>query len=236
MLDIGGQKVGPADLIIHKPVIPFGEAFRVARNTLRLGGGGRKVLTMVSSLPNEGKTTSVVSMARIMAQAGDRVLLIDGDIRKASLTAMTVGEREKGLIELLHGDATLDEVLVKDSVGGLDIIPLAKPLFTAEDVFGSDAMKALIETNRDRYDQILIDTPPLLGVADARTLASLSDAVVLLIRWGSTPLNSIRSGLTWLEMDRAPVAGAMFTMVDPRSEAIGAMYYSRKYSSYYQSA
>lgn len=231
-----GKHMNPADLLIETPIIPFAESLRAARSVLTLGAKSAKVVALVSALPDEGKTTSVLAMARVMAQSGDRVLLIDCDLRKAGLSQLIEHKPGAGIVEILHGDATFEQVVHQDVVAGLQIVPVAEPIFTAEDLFGSQAMRDLLISIESRYDRILIDTPPLMGVADARTLASLASAVVLLVKWNSTPLSAVKSGLAWLDQDRAPVIGAMLTMVDPRSEAIGALYYSQSYAKYYQTA
>lgn len=231
-----GKNGNPADLLVETPIIPFAESLRAARSVLTLGAKSAKIVALVSALPDEGKTTSVLAMARVMAQSGDRVLLIDCDLRKAGLSRLIERAQGPGIVEILHGTATFEQAVHRDVVPGLHIVPVAEPLFTAEDLFGSQAMRDLLISVESRYDRILIDTPPLLGVADARALASLASAVVLLVKWNSTPLSAVKSGLAWLDQDRAPVVGAMLTMVDPKSEAIGALYYSGKYGEYYQRA
>lgn len=236
-----GSRENPADIIIDTPVSPFAEAFRIARNTLLLAGEGAsspRIISMMSTVPDEGKTTSSLAMARVLATSGERVLLIDCDLRQNGLSRIIGNDGRPGLVELLSGRADLSQVVRKDRAPTLDIIPVPNAVFTAQDIFGTDAMSSLLKRllREEKYDRIVLDTPPLLGVADARVLASLSDAAILLIRWNSTALGAIQSALAWLEADRAPLVGAMFTMVDPKSEAIGAMYYSKKYTKYYQQA
>ncbi|WP_420143836.1 GumC family protein [Sphingobium sp.] len=234
-LELDGQQISPADLLIEKPVTPFGESFRVARNTMKIAARNKKphVIALVSALPNEGKTASVLSMARMMAMSGDHVLLLDCDIRKAGLSQVLKVSTDTGMVELLSGTATFEDVIRADAVPGLDIVPVSQPTFSAEDLIGNNMADLLAQVN-GKYDVVLIDTPPILGVADARLLASLADSVLMLIRWSSTPTASVKAALAALEQDRTPVSGAIFTMVDPKSEAIGAMYYSRAYSKYYQ--
>lgn len=233
-----GEQISPADLLIDQPVIPFSEAFRGLRNTLLQAKKNRPVhiLSFVSALPNEGKTTSVLSMARTMALCGDKVLLIDGDVRKAGLSSLLSIHREKGLIELLQGEAAADDVIFSDIIEGLDILPVTTPSFTGKDLFGSARMQDVIASLKTRYDHIVIDTPPLLGVVDARALAALSDAVVLLVKWNGTPVKATKAALSYLVLDKAPIIGAAFTMVDPRSEALGSGYYGAAYAKYYQTA
>ncbi|SMD04617.1 AAA family ATPase, partial [Novosphingobium sp. B1] len=109
-----------------------------------------------------------------------------------------------------------------------------EPFFSAEDLFGDGKIQALVDKVKDGYDYVIFDTPPILGVADARTIATMSDAVIVLVRWNSTPVKTLKAALSSLVLDNAPVLGAAFTMVDPKSDALGASYYSAYYSKYYE--
>ena len=232
-----GELLNPADLLIEQPVIPFSEAFRGIRNTIIRAKRRRpiQIVGFVSSLPAEGKTTSVLAMARTMALCGDKVLLIDCDVRKASLSEHVGGtDREVGLVEALQGNASPKSLIMKDEIAGLDILPVQAPFFSAEDLFGDSRMENLLNEVKEGYDYVVLDTPPVLGVADARSVAVICDAVIMLIRWNVTPLKTVKAALSSLILDNAPVLGAAFTMVDPRSDALGASYYSAYYSKYYQ--
>jgi succinoglycan biosynthesis transport protein ExoP len=128
---------------------------------------------------------------------------------------------------------TLDAAIVPDDIPGLALLCVRTPTFTPVDLFDTGAMATLLDHARERYDHILLDTPPLLGVADARTLAKLADGVLLLVKWNATPVSAIDSALAGLEQDGAVVLGGVLTMVDPHSEALGGQYYSAQYSRYY---
>ena len=224
----------PANTLLHRPVSAFSESFRAIRATLRGQHDPQGLIVSVSStLPSEGKTTSALALARVMAMCGDRVLLIDGDVRRAGL-ARTLGLTiAQGLVEVLLGEATADAAIMADSVAGLDILPVREPSFTPVDLFNGGAMKAELARLRARYDFIILDTPPLLGVADARSLAKLADGVLVMVRWGSTPIAAVDAALAGLEQDDAAVIGAVLTMVDPAAEAMGGTYYSSRYNAYY---
>lgn len=232
---LGRGHAAPADEVIAKPMSSFAEAYRVTRRSLASASSGRPmVVAITSTLPNEGKTTSALSLARIMAMAGEKTLLIDTDLRRAGLREATGITPERGLVELLHGDVTLAEAVVADQVEGLDLLPVAQANYSPEDLFSGDAMADLLTQVRGAYDRIVLDCAPLLGVADARTVAMLSDAVLMVIKWNATPRNAIATGLNWLARDKAPVTGALLTMVDRSVEAYGALYYSKKYAEYYR--
>jgi succinoglycan biosynthesis transport protein ExoP len=229
--------LSPADMIVLKPGSLYAEAFRNVRTSLITTHQGRDphVLAMVSSVPEEGKTTSALSLARILALNGDKTVLLDCDLRRGALrkAAPPATDGHPGIVEVLNGDATLDDALVEDQVAGLSILSVRESHFAAADPFSGDAMKALLATLRQDFTRIVIDTPPLLGVAEARTLACLADAVILVVKWDDTRADAVSGSVALLRGDRAHVAGTLYSMVDVHSEAIGSIYYSSKYAHYY---
>lgn len=226
----------PATTLVAKPMTVYAEAYRavrsfvVARNQSTL----TQVIALVSTLPGEGKTTSALSLARIMAMSGDRVLLVDCDVRRAGVRRALNRSVDAGLGDVLQGHARMQHVVVPDEVNNLDLLLVQGSLFTPVDLFGGDRMEKMLTDARAEYDYIIIDTPPFLGVADARTLAGLADAVMLVIKWNDTPIAAVDAALAGLEHGRGNVLGAVLTMVDHRSEAMGGLYYSAYYSSYYK--
>ncbi|MDQ0838009.1 GumC family protein [Sphingomonas faeni] len=230
------KAVNPAGTLLSNPMTIYAEAFRTIRGHI-VGNGQRaplRVIALASTLPGEGKTTSSLSLARVMALSGDKVLLVDMDVRRAGLARALQLNTSAGLVEVLAGTATLDDAIVDDQVPGLKLLPVRQPTFSAEDLFGGGAIDELLAKLKGEFDYVLLDTPPMLGIADARTLATKVDGVLLLIKWNSTPIPVIDAALAGLEQDGAAVIGAALTMVDPNSEAMGAHYYSAHYSAYYQ--
>lgn len=229
----------PADLLIDKPTSQFAEALRNARASI-LGVKGEvppKIIAFTSALPGEGKTTTALGMARTMALNGGRTILVDADVRRAQLRQITDVHPGPGIVELLHGEATLDEAIQKSGLENLDQIIVQKPYFSSENLFGNDLMPKILDELSTRYETIILDLPPLVGLADGRFLAALADAVILAIKWDATPTQAVNSAASWLKSDGANLVGAMFTMVDTSSQSIGAYYYySKKYSDYYQNS
>ena len=230
----------PADLLIEKPISQFAEALRNARASI-IGVRGQqrpKIIALTSALPNEGKTTTVLALARTMALNGDRTIIVDADVRRAQLRHLSpISGPQVGLVEVLQGSATIDQAIHPSGVENLDQILSLKPHFTSENLFGNDKMPELLETLSTRYDVIMLDLPPLVGLADGRFLAALADAVCLVVKWDSTPKHAVASAASWLRSDNANLVGAIYTMVDTSSQTVGAYYYySKKYSGYYQDA
>lgn len=235
----GGSALSPADSLIRYPASMFAESLRNLQASVIVAcpsADDCRVVAMTSAVPEEGKTTTALSFARVLAIGGAKTLLIDCDIRRASLRSLVYADRRAGLGDVLTGKATALQAIVPDDVGGLDLILVKTPDFSGSHLFGGDQMADLIDQFRDSYQFIVLDLPPLLGVADARFLSMQADATVLVVRWGSTLAPAVGSALSWLRADGANVIGAVYTMVDPRSEAIGGYYYSKKYSAYYHTA
>ncbi len=234
-----GKDVAPADLVVEKPTSLFSESLRIARASI-LGVRSDKpsqVIAITSALPSEGKTTTALAFARTLAIGNAKTLLLECDVRRAVMRGMTGNDNEgaSGIVEVLHGDATLEQAIrPSSSVANLDQLFVTTPYFSSEDLFGGDKMRELLKRLATRYDKIVLDLPPLIGLADGRFLAVLADATVMVVKWDETPTNAVVSAINWLRSDGANPIGAMFTMADTQAEAIGGLYYSKKYSSYYQ--
>ncbi|MCA1196350.1 polysaccharide biosynthesis tyrosine autokinase [Sphingomonas sp. R647] len=230
----------PADLLIKKPTSQFAEALRNARaSIIGVRNTDRpKIIAVTSALPSEGKTTTALALARTMALNGDRTLIIDADVRRALLGRITDTDgKHPGLVELLQGKAQAKDVIHSSGIDNLDQILVRESYFTSENLFGNDLMPSLLEELSANYDAIILDLPPLVGLADGRFLAALADAVVLIVKWDSTPKHAVSSAAGWLKSDGANLVGTIFTMVDTSSQSVGAYYYySKQYSGYYQQA
>ena len=230
-----GDSKSPPELIIARETSFYAEAIRNIRTALLLSSGTHapKIISVVSTLPGEGKSTTAISLARVMALSGDRVLLIDGDLRRAGLRKYAAAAPTKGLVEVLQEECALSEALVADAVPGLDMLYVCKPTYLSADLLGQPGMRALLDEFAKHYDRIIIDTPPLLGLADSRTLAALSDTVLLVLQWNKTPAHTLEAALSTLQFDGIRPIGVAFSMVDRNSEVAGASYYGRRYAEYY---
>ena len=234
----GAGRVDPARYVADKPLSRFAEAFRNLRAAIlssRVGATVR-VVAITSSLPGEGKTTTAICLARTVALSGSKVVLVDCDLRKRSVNRLLRREPESGLIEVLNGSATLEQALYKDEETGAMILPLSRTAFTPKDVLGSPEMLTLLKRLRDMFDLVLLDTAPVLAVADTRVLAPHADAVVMLTGWRRTSRKAVMSSLQALHAGGAFLAGVALTKVNVREQAKageGSTHYYRAYDSYY---
>jgi polysaccharide biosynthesis transport protein len=236
---IDGELLTPESFVLKRPLSAFGEALRNVRAGVFFSSPDRKVkvLAITSALPDEGKTTTSISLARISALAGSKTVLVDCDLRRRSTTHCIGLEVEKGLTEVLFRTATLNDVIQKDPGSGVDIVPLAQAEFTPRDLFGSDAMRSLIEALKARYDVIILDSAPVMPVSDTRVLASIADAVLMVVRWGKTPTPIVRNAIDQLRTHGANVSGVVLSGVESglasRLMYDKPDYYSELYQTYY---
>lgn len=136
---------------------------------------------------------------------------------------------------MLHGEARVDQAIISGGdVDMLDLVLVRSPYFSSGNLFGDGKMEEMLASLRGRYELIVLDLPPLVGLADGRFIAAMADSVAMVLRWGSTPASAASSALSSLQADGANVVGVIFTMVDTNAEAVGGIYYSKKYAGYYQ--
>jgi capsular exopolysaccharide synthesis family protein len=230
----------PAQYVMEKPLSSFSEAVRSLRTALRTVRDGRpaKVVVFTSSLPSEGKSNSAVCVGRSAAQGGAKVLIIDCDLRRRNVNNLLGINPERGLLEVLTGRATMQDVIVTDTASGMDVLPLASSSFTPEDVFDTAAMNELLREASSKYDLVILDTAPVLAVSDTRILAAKADAVVFLAKWRQTPVNAIEAAIKLLEASGAYVGGVVLSQVDMKRQVRygygDQTYYYAKYRKYYQ--
>jgi capsular exopolysaccharide synthesis family protein len=228
------------DRVVSKPLSAYTEAVRTLYAGVQLSNVDHppKVLLMTSSVPNEGKTSTSVALARLAAQGGQRVILVDGDLRHPSV-AKTIDPNKKpeaGLIEVLANKRDLQSVLIRDSMTDLQYLPIVSPPSNPSDLITSDAMRRLIEGLEQAFDLVVIDAAPVIPVSDSRLLSRLVDKVVYVIHWDKTPREAVMNGVKMLRDGGAQIAGTLLNHTDLRRHAIygyGYGYGTYSYGSYY---
>jgi len=210
----------PDCYVLQRPNSPEAEAVHAIRTMLYLSDPKRppRVLVVTSPLPAEGKTTLSTNLAITMAKQG-RTCLVDADMRKPAVGNSFHLAPTFGLEHLLNGSATLDQVACASSaVENLTIIPTVSPTHSAIELLSDARMKALIARLRDRFDFVVIDTPPILPYADGLAISTHVDGVILVGRAGQTPRGAITRSMELLETIRsAPILSVVLNGVDERS-------------------
>lgn len=195
------------------------EAYYAVRAALELSTptGAPHSLMVTSSGPSEGKSTTSYALARGFAQIGRRVMLIDGDMRKPAQHRNLDMANKVGLANLLARQATLQEVLLHTSTPNLDFIPAGPVPINPAELIAGPGFTALIEQIKNDYDIILVDAPPVLGLADAPTLASHVEATLFVIQANLARGRQARIALSRLKAGRAYVVGALLTKFNARA-------------------
>jgi capsular exopolysaccharide synthesis family protein len=234
-----GPHLKPIDYIIGKPFSSFSEAFRsLAASILHgPGEGTTKIVEVTSALPGEGKTTAAICLARTVALQGYRVAIVDCDLRRKSLERIVSSNIDIGLLEVVAGAADLSQAIVRDSRSDVDILPLSNAPSSLKDVFGSAGMERVLNQLRNRYDFVVLDSAPVLPVADSRVLARSADFVAVVARWRSTPYQAIQGALRLLAGNGIEVGGIVLNQVDMHKQVrqgYGDLeYYFNRYRNYY---
>ncbi len=213
---LGFGKRNPADFLVENPLSGYTEGIRYLRAAIAFSDIDRdtKSVAITSSLPDEGKTSLTLSLARMSAMSGAKTLVIDGDFRRRQLTEAAGIKTDFGLVEHLFGSGNLDDAIQRDEKSGTDVLPLSLNGHTPHDVFGTRAFDELHKKLRTMYDLILIDTGPLLLMAEARVIAGKVDKTILVARWRRTNRATARKSMALLKTFRANVLGVVLNMVD----------------------
>jgi exopolysaccharide transport family protein len=222
-----------------RPQSRMAESYRALRTSLLLTSAGTppKTILVTSALPQEGKTTTSINCAVVLAQKGSRVLLIDADLRRPGVHKTLGMGPCAGLSNVLTGSATLQQAVVRSGIlPSLFILPAGTPPPNPAELLASSNMKDVLTELSGEYDHIVIDTPPTLSVTDAVIMATRADTVVLVIRSGQTTRQALLHARDLLGQVNARIAGVLLNAVDLDSADYRYHYeYQGKYGGrYYQ--
>jgi len=235
----GRQTSFGMELITHKrPQSQIAESFRSLRTSILLSGSFEsrpKVLLITSALPKEGKSSTSVNLAIVLAQKGSRVLLVDGDMRRPTLHRVLGVPRDVGLSSLLDGTAVEEKAtLPAPNFPNLFVVPAGPSPSNPVELLDSDLLRKLIKQWRSQYDYVIIDSPPTLSVTDAVVISPEVDAVVMVVRSGETTKHAVRRTRDTLYQVNARIIGIVMNAVDLRSpDLYYYYYYSKRGNGYY---
>jgi len=208
------------DLITQmKPKSPISEQYRTIRTNIQFSMVDKNLKTLVctSSIPAEGKSTTISNLAVTIAQQGQKVLLVDADLRKPTIHQIMEVKNQIGLTNMLtKSETTKKAVLKAPKTANLFILPSGPIPPNPSELLGSKKMENLISTFLEEYDLVLFDTPPVLAVADAQILSGRCDGVILVIRSKQTEKKNLVKAKELLERTKSNLLGTVFNGVDQK--------------------
>ncbi|HET8897220.1 MAG TPA: polysaccharide biosynthesis tyrosine autokinase [Rhodanobacteraceae bacterium] len=214
------------DEALEDPRSAFSESYRSVRTALQFSTerGVPKILLLTSTKSGEGKSTSALTLARSFAQLGKRVLLVEADLRNPGLGRAMGLSTATGLSSLLAGAAPLSQALTHTDDPCLDVL-LSGPLPPSPtELLAGVKFVSLMTVAANKYDQIIIDGPPVLGIADAPILANVATGTLLVVQAGVTQIQPAQTAIKRLRMTRARLVGCLLTQYDARQSGFGYSY------------
>jgi len=205
----------PHDYIVDKPFSSYAESYRTVRTSIQLAkvnGKSLQLIAFVSPNSGDGKTTSALSLARLSSMSGSKTIVIDCDTRRRGLSQSVIAKHQHDFASFLQSeDNELGEYIERDNLTETDLITLSMGTSSPRDLFGSKKFLDVLNVLRETYDLIVLDTPPVLPVAETRILANLADGVILTTRWRRTSKDAVIHAYQILDDARANVLGLIMT-------------------------
>ena len=210
------------------------EAYRILRTNLRFSTVDSDIRTLLitSAIPGEGKTTVALNLAAAVASEGRKVVLVEADLRRASLRDRALINPKAGLTEVLVGGAPLADALTQSHVEGLELIVCGRIPPNPCELLASNKMRQLLDDLSQRYDLVVLDSPPLCPLADAALLANITDAALLITSIGITRRGALEQCLSLLANAKARVIGTVINRAPRSGGGYRRGYY---YYAYYDS-
>ena len=210
---------------------PFAEAYYSILTAIQFSTphGAPNVLLVTSTQPAEGKSTTAYATALNLARLGRKVLLIDGDLRNPSMHRTLGLENERGMSNLLSGNASLEQVVQDTRKTNLDFVSCGPLPPNPAELLGGESMRALLAHARTRYDHVVLDGPPVLGFADAPLLASIAEGTIFVLQSRGTRRGQARGALRRLSQGRGRILGAVLTKFNTKSATYGEYNYAYDY-------
>jgi succinoglycan biosynthesis transport protein ExoP len=228
-----GPEEAPRLAAAREPQSAVAEAYRVVRTNLIFSTPANRgrVVVISSSSPGEGKTTTLANLAVSLAQNGARVLAIDADLRRPTLHAHFGLEPAEGLSEVLARPRRRSLPLRKTEIPGLRLLSSGQIPENPAELLGSESLRELIEAERQRYDWILIDAPPILAMADTPVLSALADGLVMVVWSEHCTRPALKRALEQVRAVGGKLTGVVLNKVDLKRNAY---YYGQYYGEYYR--
>ncbi len=237
-----GRRTHPVELLVDDPISMYPEAVQAVYAALQCSGAVEdeqvkrrkrysepaidsagdtrgRIVVVSSALPGEGKSVFAASLARCIALAGKKALLLDCDLRHPSVARLFNDQAAEQLSSILAHPNSLSERVIRDGASGLHYIPVATERCGVHAVLNSPQLASMLHEARAHYDYVVIDTPPLLAVCDALLLSKLANMMLLVVRWERTPRAVVGHVLKVLRENKVKLAGVLLTRVNMRKHA-----------------
>ncbi len=225
------------DLVIHaSPKSAAAECLRSLRTNLLFMSPEKplKTILITSSSPQEGKTTTAAALAEIMADSGNRVLLVDADMRRPRIHRVFDVPNSAGLSSLILGEGTLDSAVKATVVPGLSVLPCGPVPPNPAELLHTEAFGTLLQQMASRYDRVIIDSPPVGIVSDSVVISTRVDGTLMVLKAGHTSRDVARAAVRALSDVKARVFGAVLNDLDLEDQKYGQYYYYYRYGYYYR--
>lgn len=218
-------------ITLKNPKSPVSEAYRILRTNIQFSSPDKKIqsILITSSGPSEGKTTTSVNLAVTMAQAGSRTILIDCDQRKPKVHKLLSISNQIGLSNLLIEEVDMDEAVIHSGIENLDILSSGTRPPNPSELLASEKMQNFIECLKDKYDYIILDTPPVIMVTDAQILSKYADGCILVVASGEADREAAAKAKEQLEKVNAKILGVVLNKLETNRRG----YYGYYYHYYY---
>jgi capsular exopolysaccharide synthesis family protein len=216
-----------------EPHSMYAESIRGVRSAVMFGNKGtppKQTIMVTSALPGDGKTTFTVNFAITLANAGQRVLLVDADLRRGTTGNYFAQPRDHGLTEILAGEEHWADVLTTTSIDHLNLISSGRLPSNPGELLLSPVMREFIEEARPQFDHIIIDCPPLTAIDDTFSLLGIAEGVLFVVRSGQTSIRFAKSGIAAMRQRGAQIMGVVLNGLTTDNPAY---YYARHYHAYY---
>ncbi|MBS0546318.1 MAG: polysaccharide biosynthesis tyrosine autokinase [Proteobacteria bacterium] len=229
-----GQRASIVGQILDKTTSSAAEAMRAVFTAISLSNLDRpaRVIAVTSSTPGEGKTTFAAALGGLLTKmnASRRVLLVDLDLRQAKL-AVALGLNDRGgtIDEYLMGTKTIEQCIQRQAMSGVDYICASPNTPNAPEILESHAMKAALATFSERYDLVILDSPPVMAVSDARIISQLADYTIFIVHWARTPRDVVKTAVAAL----LNVTDRVGIVINKVNLAKHALYEYGDYGDYY---
>ncbi|WP_430534792.1 CpsD/CapB family tyrosine-protein kinase [Listeria rocourtiae] len=215
-------------IVYNQPLSSLAEQFRILVENIELMGLDQKIhsILITSADPNSGKSLISSNLAIAFAQKGKKTLLLDADLRKPTIQNYFDASRSEGLMGVMRNNVTLDEAMIRTDMDGLDVLCVGLTPINPASILATKRFAEVLEELKGRYDQVILDTPPILTVADAQVLAPHVDASLLVIRNDYTVTDRAKKASDQLRSSSKQFLGAIFNNQKQKKEH----YYYKEHS------